>query len=83
MMILNYKMGKYYLPALRKLVGHEPGLRTAIETGQPYNYIITLKDIAQLIPKEEETPEGQPQETGWLYWKDKNIVTNNKVVTLH
>ena len=53
MMILNYKMGKYYLPALRKLVGREPGLRTAIETGQPYNYIITLKDIAQLIPKKK------------------------------
>jgi len=53
-LIQNYKMGKKYLPDLRKLVGHDSGLKTAIEAGQPYIYTIPLKDIARLIPKKKK-----------------------------
>ena len=52
--IQNYKMGKKYLPDLRKLVGHDSGLKTAIEAGQSYVYTVSLKDIAQLIPKKKK-----------------------------
>ena len=53
-LIQNYKMGKKYLPDLRRLVGHDSGLKTAIEAGQSYVYTVSLKDIAQLIPKKKK-----------------------------
>ena len=53
-LIQNYKMGKKYLPDLRKLVGHDSGLKIAIEAGQQYVYTVPLKDIARLIPKKKK-----------------------------
>ena len=53
-LIQNYKMGKKYLPDLRKLVGHDSGLKIAIEAGQQYIYTVPLKDIARLIPKKKK-----------------------------
>ena len=52
-MVLNYKMGKKYLSDLRALVGHDNGLQSAIEAGQPYIYTILLNDLGNLIPKKK------------------------------
>ena len=53
-LVLNYKMGKHYLPDLRALVGNNTYLKTAIETGQSYIYSISLKDISMIIPKKKK-----------------------------
>lgn len=53
-MVKRFKKGSYYLKDIRKLSQFDPGLKNAIETGQPYTMTITLKDIGTLIPKKKK-----------------------------
>lgn len=53
-MVQNLKMGKYYLGDIRKLVGRDGNLASAIESRQPYLYTLKLKDLAVLLPKKKK-----------------------------
>ena len=48
------KKGSYYLKDIRKLVLHDPGLKSAIESRTPYVMTIPLQKIGAMIPKKKK-----------------------------
>lgn len=48
------KKGNYYLKDIRKLVLHDPGLKSAIESRTPYVMTIPLQKIGAMIPKKKK-----------------------------
>ena len=53
-LVSQQKKGSYYLKDIRKLVLHDPGLKSAIESRTPYVMTISLQEIGTLIPKKKK-----------------------------
>lgn len=53
-LVEQQKKGNYYLKDIRKLVLHDPGLKSAIESRTPYVMTIPLQKIGAMIPKKKK-----------------------------
>jgi len=74
-MVRQQKKGGYYLKDIKALVQVEPGLKTAIESGQPYTMTIPLQKIATLIPKKKK-PQKDNYKTLVKFLRKLSVVLN-------